>query len=357
MLGFLHALLNPRRPAPPPDPEKNTNSRMTSHDFRHWLESRSPPPGSTTRIDSGEPEMPNSFKRSFTITTALLLAGCGVGILLQAYKIPYQIVSAVRGPSERNWAHFEFERTEVDPESISRERLMVALVLGQSNAANHGETRHRSGPGVYNFYRGKVYHALDPMLGATGKKGSVWTRLGDRLIQNGGYQSVVFAPVAMTSTRIREWTPDGKLYPRMIKTIQELQAAGLEITHLLWHQGETDALWRTSGSDYRSRFALVLESIRREGVDAPIYVSVATWNSFTRSTLKIADAQRALVDGREVLSGPNTDALDYCDRYDGTHFSTEGLDHVASLWMESLSRQQGASESRDHRARGSQAAR
>jgi hypothetical protein len=283
--------------------------------------------------------MANSFRRTFTLPLVSLLVGCVAGILLQKYSVPGMLLYQLSAPADARWADFDVERTEVDIGSIPREGLMVALTFGQSNAANNGETPLDSGPGVFNFYDGKLYRARDPLLGATGRGGSPWTRLGDRLIESGRYRAVVFAPIAVGQTLIRQWVPGGEWHHRIVDTIRDLERAELKISHLLWHQGESDAKQHTSGVEYSDHFASMLESIRLEGVDAPIYVSVATWTRGTHSVGEIADAQRSLVDHRKILSGPDTDAMGFCGRFDGTHFSTDGLVQVADLWMNALTRQ------------------
>jgi hypothetical protein len=37
-----------------------------------------------------------------------------------------------------------------------------------------------------------------------------------------------------------------------------------------------------------------------------------------------------------VHAGPNLDALGFAERYDGCHFSTEGLERAADLWLDAL---------------------
>ena len=60
----------------------------------------------------------------------------------------------------------------------------VFLIIGQSNGANHGETRHSCKEAVFNFnpFDGGCYRASDPLLGATGDLGSPWCLLADALI-------------------------------------------------------------------------------------------------------------------------------------------------------------------------------
>ena len=214
-------------------------------------------------------------------------------------------------------------------------RVMVALTFGQSNAANSGETRYRSSGRVYNVYRGKLYRARDPLLGTTGRGGSVWTRLGDRLIAAGYYDAVVFIPLAVGNTPIARWTTGGDLHGGILQAVREVQAQGLNVTHLLWHQGESDL--NTPANVYQTMFRAMLASIRSEGVDAPIYVSVATRCHQRGPNEVVRRAQQELVDpAQNIHAGPDTDTLGRRYRYDGCHFSTAGLERFAELWLKAL---------------------
>jgi hypothetical protein len=216
-------------------------------------------------------------------------------------------------------------------------RLMVALVFGQSNAANFGESRRTANWRVYNLYRGWLYRARDPLRGANGEGGSVWTRLGDRLIAEKLYDTVIFVPAAVGATAIEEWTPDGPLHPLILKAIEDARKRRLKITHLLWHQGESDAVLRTSKIEYKKRFYAMLASIRAHGVDAPVFVATATRCGQYGVNVEIQEAQRELIDpSLGIFPGPNTDLLDEQYRYDTCHFSNEGLDAHAALWVQQL---------------------
>ncbi|MGI0488671.1 sialate O-acetylesterase [Pantanalinema rosaneae CENA516] len=228
-------------------------------------------------------------------------------------------------------------RTKIDCRQIPRDRLMVALAFGQSNSANFGNQRRTAQASVYHFHAGNCYRAADPLLGADGNGGSVWTRLGDKIVQQGLFDHVLFASIGLGGSEIRRWTPGGDLHPRLTTTIQQLTTAGFGITHLLWHQGETDAALGTPTEIYQHRFTAMLESIRSTGVQAPIYVSIASRCEEILPQPSIQAAQRALVNPAQgILPGPNTDELDGADRYDRCHFSASGLDKAADLWLAAL---------------------
>ena len=229
------------------------------------------------------------------------------------------------------------DRAPVSLPATASGRTMVALVFGQSNAGNSGESHGQAHPGVYEFYRGQIYRAQDPLLGATGDGGSVWLRMAGKAIASGAYDTVVLVPFAVGTTRVANFAPGGSLNGGLVATIAGARERGLAFTHLLWEQGEADAMARTSGPSYREGFLAMLASIRLVGVDAPIYVARATRCAKTHPSDEIRNAQSALADSATgVRAGPDMDKLGLADRYDGCHFSTEGLERAADLWLEAI---------------------
>ena len=232
----------------------------------------------------------------------------------------------------------EAGKESIDCGELKIGRLMVALAMGQSNAANHGQTQYESKQAVFNFYDGKCTRARDPLQGASGAGGSVWTRLGDRLIQQGLYDIVLLVPVAEGGSKIARWAPGGDLNPRIGAAIDALEQQGLRPTHIFWHQGESDGVHFTPGREYRRSFLAMLEDIRERGVDAPIYVAVATICGRGSISHEIRRVQKELADAsRDILPGPDTDQINGDgDRYDNCHFTQQGLDKHADLWLEAI---------------------
>src|SRR6185436_12155389 len=138
-------------------------------------------------------------------------------------------------------------RTPVTLPKTAPGRTMVALVFGQSNAGNSGETRAAPHPGVFEVHRGRIYEARDPLLGATGDGGSVWMRLAAKAIASGAYDTVVLVPFAFGTADIASFAPGGSLHEGLLDAIAGARERGLAFTHLLWEQGEADAIERTSG--------------------------------------------------------------------------------------------------------------
>lgn len=134
------------------------------------------------------------------------------------------------------------------------ESTAVLLVFGQSNSANHAERSHQSRhPGkVVNFFDGKCYEAGSPLLGADGTMGESFTLLGDLLVQAGIYKKVVLVSTGIGGTEIGRWKQGGDLNAMLLGVVDGVRPH-YRFTHLLWHQGESDAE-HTSAEEYTRSF-------------------------------------------------------------------------------------------------------
>lgn len=220
---------------------------------------------------------------------------------------------------------------------------MIALVFGQSNAANNGQVAYRPHePAVYNYYKGNLYTARDPLIGATGKGGSVWTRLADLLIDSGLYKKVILVPIAVGGSAIGRWT-SGDCSVRLEQTLRFLDSQHIKLTHIFWHQGETDNLLNTPRETYERSLDTILTTIRKYHQDADMYVSIASYHpgAVTKPLgvdSVIRDAQIGFINKhRGVIAGPDTDSLIYAiDRFDSVHFSDFGMNEFAQKWLKAI---------------------
>jgi hypothetical protein len=238
-------------------------------------------------------------------------------------------------------AHFEVNCT---PDSVKIDTA-VLLVMGQSNAANFGETKYTAAcSNSLNFYSGVLYPLADPLKGATGNGGSVWSRLADILITKGLARVVIIAPVSIGGTSIETWKPGGINNHLIIETVTSLQSKGLRITHVLWHQGESDNTIQfplLSDADnaqrYRNEFLQIVAQLRSLGVHAPVFPAQATRCNTTPPDLLLQQAQHDLAsDSLGIYNGPNTDLLGNEYRFDRCHFNDLGLHVHAMLWADIL---------------------
>jgi hypothetical protein len=228
------------------------------------------------------------------------------------------------------------ERVQVPREEIGNPA--VFLIIGQSNAGNHGQTRFSAEEAVFNFnpFNGLCYRARDPLLGTTGDGGSPWCLLGDALIRSGFARSILLCPLSVGGATVAEWAPGGPYHQRLTYGIDQLRAGGFLPSHILWHQGEADALNGTSPECYVRSFSTFVDSLRSIGVMAPIYIARASYFAVpvghTASQNSIREAQRSLIDSnRAILAGPDTDTI--TDRFDGCHMGESGLKDHARAWQ------------------------
>lgn len=209
-------------------------------------------------------------------------------------------------------------------------RTMVVLTAGQSNAANAGTDPMGPVPGVFNLYRGRLYQARDPLLGASGNGGSVWMRFSREVLASGLFERVILVPVAIGGTRIAHWAPGGELAWRIPDAIGRVHALGLDITHVIWHQGESDTQYGTSRRAYAQALRSVVRRIRACGVPAPIMVCLAAQMRDLSGPQIIAAQKDVIASEPGLIAGPDTDELcggDY--RSDRLHFNAKGFESFA----------------------------
>ena len=157
------------------------------------------------------------------------------------------------------------------------QRTAVLLIAGQSNAANNAAQRHKTRypDRVLNFMDGRCYVAASPLLGSTGFAGEYWSLMADELIDAGAFDRVILAPVAVGASDIAQWAKGGALNTSMIPLVQDL-VTHYRVTHVLWHQGESDFALKTDPARYKEQFHSFADTLRANAVDAPIFVSTAT---------------------------------------------------------------------------------
>jgi lysophospholipase L1-like esterase len=225
----------------------------------------------------------------------------------------------------------------------ANDRTMVALVFGQSQAANLVEPRFVGSDRVLNHFHGRCYRAADPLLGTDGGGGNVWTLVGNELVGQKRFDTVILVTVAVSGSPIGQWAPGGRLHAHLLQAVQSL-GPGLSFTHVFIQQGESDLNFGTTSEDYLARFDAVITALRQNGIDAPIFVAIESGYCDGAGTPPAPDnpialAQKRLIAGRDgVYFGPDMDAaLDSAsDRHDHCHMSGTGARKLSRLWAASI---------------------
>jgi lysophospholipase L1-like esterase len=156
------------------------------------------------------------------------------------------------------------------------------------------------------------------------------------LIDSGYYRRVVLISTAVGATTVQDWS-EGKCRARLQERLEMIARHRIKITHVVWHQGESDNLKNTPKELYKVRLKEVLDCIRQAGVKTPFRVCVASYHPNMIGVKEngidtcIRQAQIEFIretDG--VCPGPDTDLINLAtDRHDGVHFSRTGLDKFA----------------------------
>jgi hypothetical protein len=230
-------------------------------------------------------------------------------------------------------------RVPVSRFEVLQGRTAVILILGQSNGANSGAVPYVPVHRVFNFnvFDGNCYIAKDPLLGTTDFRGNFASRLADLLIERGTFESVLLAPISVGGSRIEEWTTGGVRHRRLQVAIARAREQDLRFTHVLWHQGESNAGPDADRDVYIECFMNIQAALHWYGVEAPIYVAQASLCRNPPDEI-IRSAQRAVVNPQlGILPGPDTDVIGFEHRFDGCHMAESGLIKHAELWFEVLS--------------------
>ena len=220
-------------------------------------------------------------------------------------------------------------------------RQLVLLVLGQSNAGNHGAEDERSphdrAPSVTVYNGAACQRSSDPLAGGTGRHQSIWSRLEAEFARRSAPVEVVVALLAVDSTSIDDWTRVGSpLQAELSSLLKGLSRQALKPDLVLWQQGESDARQRTSRDDYRLRFERLLRHLREAGVTAPVLMARST-RCRNDNGASVRQAQDQLVERHTDLRiGPDTDALAGPLRVQDCHLTSSGLEAAAAAWVDAL---------------------
>ena len=176
------------------------------------------------------------------------------------------------------------------------------------------------------------------MLGPTGVLANFATRFGDDMVRSGRYSDVLIASIGAGGSFVEDWAPGGSESRRVPVVVQRLADAGFHVDYLLWHQGEANV--DDTPESYVGWFHEMLRNIRAHGVNAPIFVPLASICGGPTGP-NVRAAQAALVDPDQgIFPGPDTDSLGGSFRFDTCHISGEGLDRHAAMWLLTLERYQ-----------------
>jgi hypothetical protein len=139
-------------------------------------------------------------------------------------------------------------------------------------------------PKTWVFNNGHYYPCSDPIIGAEGTDGSVWSRFADAAIgktYNGSpITRVVIGNCAAGSTSINDWAPSGVLNSYLQSRLTDyVNHVGMP-THLCYSPGEEDSgLKGMATQQWINQWPAMLTTIRNIGCNTQILTSVETANA------------------------------------------------------------------------------
>lgn len=252
-----------------------------------------------------------------------------VGILWQRYYGVHQLLLDIGIRT----IEFSDSSTRIKKDISTLKKPFVIIVAGQSNVANTVSSLSKSSPNIYNFYDNTLYHAQDPLLGATGKQGSLWIEVGEQILAKTKYSEVVLINIARNNSSISDWVNDGKFNNLIVQALNSSALSGLKPNVLLWGQGERDAIDNMKKSDYHKMLTNLVTNTNKKERSIPIIISLSSRCFSNAENNNIRQAQMKTIQRFNfVFQGPDTDKLGTDYRYDDCHFNTKGKKINSKLW-------------------------
>ena len=221
----------------------------------------------------------------------------------------------------------------------------VFLVAGQSYATNtNDEKQNVTDPlqrvVAFNAASQTWNVANDPQPAPDGSDGgSIWPPLGDSLVGDLGVP-VAFVNVAVGATSSTRWLPEGDLHKRLCETGKRIG----RFRALLWQQGESDVIEKTTTDQYVANLSLIrARAVRAWGFE-PVWLAAKSTHHPTvyidpegEGRIRTAIDKLAQIQG--FGAGPDTDSLTGENRGDAKsrrHFSAVGQRRAAEMWRSVL---------------------
>jgi hypothetical protein len=232
----------------------------------------------------------------------------------------------------KNWSNgFNADTAANEALACPGPEAIVIITGGQSNAANAFSDPVGPDPAsrAYMMLDGQCYRLRDPVLGATGQDGSLWTGLGLAIHAQTG-RPVVFINGAVGGAQLGDWLDDRSHYrQRLADQSKMARRIGLTPDYVMWIQGETDAAVLLAPSLYVAQMRDVIARFDASGAVPP----GTPWVIYRSTRCKDRrgngpDIDRAIAvwatGSNRIILGPLASALDDDYRRDGCHFNGRG---------------------------------
>jgi hypothetical protein len=222
----------------------------------------------------------------------------------------------------------------------------VFITCGQSNSLNFGETLTAANNSLVVSYnpQSKFWQpCVDPQPCENGPEvdmgngGSIWPTVGD-LLASELRMPIGFYATGWGGAALSEFGPGTIKYKRLFNALHTVGIKGVRA--ILWHQGETDAVFTPDSENYKN---LLKDLINRSRQDAGwVMIWIVAQAAFHPKATKegealIRKAQVECCNQIDIIEGPNSDELQGDLRIlNSAHFTLAGLLSHGRLWSESI---------------------
>lgn len=210
------------------------------------------------------------------------------------------------------------------------ETTIVIATGGQSQAANSNSSLSatRQGDGVFEFFDGACFVAIDPILGNRGPGGSLWPDLGLRIATATG-RPVLFVHGAVGGSQVSDWLDPRSGYLDAWRTrLAAARRQGYEPRWIVWTHGETDAAARRPPERFERELRQLLDEVLAAAPEARIYYlrsTVCRGEGRAEGVPELVAAQTRVAEANpRIVAGLLTDSLGPDFRWDGCHFNSRG---------------------------------
>ncbi len=237
-----------------------------------------------------------------------------------------------------SWVKFENNKDE------------TSVFLANQNSTNCPDCSQPNSLCNQSFPRGK--NGNDP----SSSYRSHWRLFAEKLVNKLNVPVAIFQ-AGWADTSIEEWSTaaDGnkvcKYYQNSVDAITTYPYYNLKylfdarkyngVRAILWHQGERDGAGGTTYSTYKSNLENLISKSRTHikasmgvSINVPWVISQASISNGVTTKSAITSAQNDVSQQSNNSLGPNTDNIG--NRFDGTHFDTNGLTDLANAWCDKI---------------------
>jgi hypothetical protein len=221
-------------------------------------------------------------------------------------------------------------------EAVGAKQINI-LVLGDASAGGCNEHQFPSIPHVFQIgASGNIKPAKDPLDWSGCPGGGIWIPVGQKLIEGGFAQEIVFLAVGLPEANVGDWLGNKDAFLKLSAALEMAGRMHMHFDYVLWQQGYADA--RYNSDRYFNGLHGIIKFVA-------LKASVGKWIIARGAGCPAAGLDQVLKAQERIsrlpvynqYAGPDTTMLDPVYRYGKCGLSATGQNHLARMWVQSIS--------------------